>query len=117
PILVPLTALSSFLVSRFSHHPERTGRTVAVLLAGIAAVIVVLCGAAWLWGEPVMHFVFGSQFDLPAGVLVALIASSGLIGSLFARPSTPRARRSAGATAGSGPDAAGAAASSCPATP
>lgn len=92
PILVPLTALSSFLVSRFSHHPERTGRTVAILLAGIAAVILVLCGAAWLFGEPVMHFVFGEQFDLSAGILVALIASSGLIGALFVSGSAVLAR-------------------------
>ncbi|MFJ8895811.1 lipopolysaccharide biosynthesis protein [Leifsonia sp. NPDC102414] len=82
PILVPLMALSSFLVSQFSHHPERATRTMLTIIAGIAAVIVVLCLAAWLWGVPVMHFVFGEQFDLGAGVLVALIASSGLIGAL-----------------------------------
>ncbi|WP_018190063.1 MULTISPECIES: lipopolysaccharide biosynthesis protein [unclassified Leifsonia] len=83
PILVPLTALSSFLVSRFSHHPESMGRTLGLLMAAITVAILVLCGAAWLWGEPVMHLVFGSGFDLSAGVLVALIASSGLIGALF----------------------------------
>lgn len=92
PILVPLTALSSFLVNRFSHHPESTGRTVAVLLAAIAAVIAVLCLAAWLWGQPVMRFVFGAQFDLDSGVLVALIASSGLIGALFVSGSAVLAR-------------------------
>ena len=92
PILVPLTALSSLLVSRFSHHPERTGRTVATLLAGIAAVILMLCAAAWLFGEPVMQIIFGEQFDLGAGVLVALIASSGLIGALFVSGSAVLAR-------------------------
>jgi O-antigen/teichoic acid export membrane protein len=92
PILVPLTALSSMLVSRFSHRPEQTGRTVALLLGGIVVVIGVLCAAAWLWGEPVMHLVFGSQFDLGAGVLVALIASSGLIGALFVSGSAVLAR-------------------------
>jgi O-antigen/teichoic acid export membrane protein len=92
PILVPLTALSSFLVSRFSHHPAGVARTVTLLLGGIAMVIVVLCAAAWLWGEPVMHFVFGEEFDLGAGVLVALIASSGLIGALFVSGSAVLAR-------------------------
>ncbi|MFF9563396.1 lipopolysaccharide biosynthesis protein [Leifsonia sp. NPDC014704] len=100
PILVPLTALSSFLVSRFSHHPERTGRTVASLLLLIAAVIAVLCAAAWLWGEPVMRFVFGPQFDLDAGVLAALIASSGLIGGLFVSGSAVLARNLHGLYAG-----------------
>lgn len=92
PILVPLTALSSFLVNRFSHHPESTGRTVAVLLGAIAAVIALLCLAAWLWGQPVMRFVFGPEFDLGSGVLVALIASSGLIGALFVSGSAVLAR-------------------------
>ncbi len=96
PILVPLTALSSFMVSRFSHHPDRTGRTVAVLLAAIAAVVVVLCAAAWLWGEQVMRLVFGAEFDLAPGVLVALIASSGLIGALFVSGSAVLARNAHG---------------------
>ncbi|NYD72634.1 hypothetical protein [Leifsonia soli] len=92
PILVPLTALSSFLVSRFSHHPERAARTMAYLFAGIAVVILVLCAVAWLIGEPVMHLLFGPEFDLSAGVLVALIASSGLIGALFVSGSAVLAR-------------------------
>ncbi len=96
PILIPLTALSSFMVSRFSHHPERTGRTVAVLLAAIAAFIVVLCLASWLWAEPIMHLVFGPEFALPSGVLVALIASSGLIGALFVTGSAVLARNAHG---------------------
>jgi O-antigen/teichoic acid export membrane protein len=92
PILVPLTALSSFLVSRFAHHPQQVARTVTLLLGGIAAVIVVLCVAALFWGEPVMRFVFGDEFDLSAGVLAALIASSGLIGALFVSGSAVLAR-------------------------
>ncbi|WP_431220460.1 hypothetical protein [Leifsonia xyli] len=39
-----------------------------------------------------MHVVFGEQFDLSAGVLVALIASSGLIGALFVSGSAVLAR-------------------------
>lgn len=92
PILVPLMALSSFLVSQFSHHPERATRTMLTIIAGIAAVIAVLCLAAWLWGVAVMQFVFGHQFDLGAGVLVALIASSGLIGALCVSGSAVLAR-------------------------
>jgi O-antigen/teichoic acid export membrane protein len=92
PILVPLTALSSYLVSRFSHHPERTGRTVVALLVVIAAVIAVLCLCAWLWSVAVMRFVFGAEYDLGAGVIVALIASSGLIGALFVSGSAVLAR-------------------------
>lgn len=92
PILVPLMALSSFLVSQFAHHPERMPRTMGTLIGGIAVVIAVLCLAAWLWGVTVMQFVFGAQFDLGAGVLVGLIASSGLIGALCVSGSAVLAR-------------------------
>lgn len=92
PILVPLTALSSFMVSRFSHDPTRVARTVAVLLAGIAIVVALLCLAAWLWGETVMVAVFGPEVNLGSGVLVALIASSGTMGALFVSGSAVLAR-------------------------
>lgn len=83
PILVPLTAMSSYLVSRFSHHPDRVGRIVTGLMVGIAVIIAILCLAAWLWGLAAMHLVFGAEYDLGVGVIVSLIASSGLIGALF----------------------------------
>lgn len=83
PVLVPLMALSSYLISRFSRRPEQSGRLVITLLVGLGAAVAVMCAAAWLWGVAVMHFVFGAQYDLGAGILVALIASSGLIGALF----------------------------------
>lgn len=82
PILVPLTALSSFLVNRFSHHPERVGRSLAVIIGGLAAFAAVLCLGAFLIGVPVMRFVFGPEFDLDAGSLTALVGSAALIGVL-----------------------------------
>ncbi|SEB00338.1 Membrane protein involved in the export of O-antigen and teichoic acid [Leifsonia sp. 21MFCrub1.1] len=83
PVLVPLMALSSYLVSRFSHQPERAGRLAAVLLAGLAGLVGVLCLGTWLWGEPVLRWIFGPTFIITSGVLTALVASSGMIGALF----------------------------------
>ncbi|CAM5508639.1 hypothetical protein [Leifsonia shinshuensis] len=82
PILVPLTALSSFLVSRFTHHPEQVARTLTAIMAGIAALAAVMCLCAYLFGLPVMKAVFGPQFDLAPGALTALVGSAALIGAL-----------------------------------
>lgn len=82
PILVPLTALSSFLVSRFTHHPEQVARTLTAIMAGIAALAAVMCLCAYFLGLPVMKAVFGQQFDLAPGALAALVGSAALIGAL-----------------------------------
>lgn len=82
PILVPLTALSSFLVSRFTHHPEQVARTLTGIMAAIAALAAVMCLCAYLFGLAVMKAVFGPQFDLAPGALAALVGSAALIGAL-----------------------------------
>jgi O-antigen/teichoic acid export membrane protein len=82
PILVPLMALSSFLVSQFARMPQGASRLALRLSALIAAVVAVLCLCAWAFGVPVVVAVFGGQFDLDAGTLTALVASSGMIGVL-----------------------------------
>lgn len=92
PILVPLTALSSFLVNRFSHHPERVGRSLVLIIGGLAAFAAVLCLCAFLFGVPVMRFVFGAEFDLDAGSLSALVGSAALIGALSVTGSAVLAR-------------------------
>lgn len=100
PVLVPLMALSSYLVSRFSHLPEQAGRTMTVLLLGLAGVVAVLCLGTWLWGEPVLHWIFGPEFGISGGVLTALVASSGLIGALCISGSAVLARDLHGLYAG-----------------
>ena len=92
PILVPLMALSSFLVSQFARAPHGAGRLVTRLTALIAAVVAVLCLCAWAFGVPVVVAVFGGQFDLDAGTLTALVASSGMIGVLCVTGSAVLAR-------------------------
>jgi O-antigen/teichoic acid export membrane protein len=82
PILVPLMALSSFLVTQFSRRPDRVGRLMGLLLAAIAVIIAILSLVTWAWGPEFMRVVFGAEFAFPPGVLVPLVASSGLIGAL-----------------------------------
>ena len=92
PILVPLMALSSFLVSQFARAPQGAFRLVTRLSALIAGVVAVLCLCAWAFGVPVVKAVFGAQFDLDAGTLTALVASSGMIGILCVTGSAVLAR-------------------------
>jgi O-antigen/teichoic acid export membrane protein len=82
PILVPLMALQSYLVTRFSLRPEAVAKLVVRLLALIAVIIGLLAFAAALIGTQVMSLVFGAGFALPPSVLAPLVASSGLIGAL-----------------------------------
>lgn len=92
PILVPLMALSSFLVSQFARAPHGAARLVTRLTALIAAAVAVLCLCAWAFGVPVIVAVFGAQFDLDAGTLTALVASAGMIGVLCVTGSAVLAR-------------------------
>ncbi|MDQ1581487.1 MAG: hypothetical protein QOD05_2262 [Microbacteriaceae bacterium] len=82
PILVPLMALQSYLVTRFSVRPEGVARLILKLFVAIVVVIGVLSIATALWGTELMGTVFGAGFSLPSVVLVSLVASSGLIGAL-----------------------------------
>ncbi|MFF1878063.1 hypothetical protein [Leifsonia sp. NPDC058230] len=82
PILVPLMALQSFLITRFAVAPERVRRTLLALVGAILAATVLLGAAAWLWGGALLGLLFGAAFVLPPEVLIALIGSSGLVGVL-----------------------------------
>lgn len=83
PVLVPLTALSSFLVARFARRPEAIlGRATRLLLL-VAGTGAVLALAAALWGRAVLQPIFGAGFDIGGPALGALVAAAVLIGELF----------------------------------
>ncbi len=82
PILVPLMALQSFLVTRFSLQPATAPKLILRIFVGIAIVIALLALATFLWGTQLMGLFFGTGFALEPAVLVPLVASSGLIGAL-----------------------------------
>lgn len=83
PVLVPLTALSSFLVARFARRPDTIlGRATRLLLL-VAVAGAVLALAAALWGPAVLRLIFGSGFDIGGPALGALVAAAVLIGELF----------------------------------
>lgn len=83
PVLVPLTAISSFLVARFARRPEAIRGRALRLLALVAAVGALLAVVAAVWGQPVLRLIFGSEFAVGGAALGALVAAAVLIGALF----------------------------------
>ena len=74
PILVPMFALQSYLITRFAGSPAGPWRLIGQAFAVIAVLMVFLAGASALWGDRL--------FDLSASALVPLVVSSGFIGAL-----------------------------------
>lgn len=83
PILVPLTALQSMLITRFSALSRNaSSRLILLLFAGLAAFTAVAAGLAGLWGEPILGWLFGRGFALDGALLAWLVAASGCLGLL-----------------------------------
>jgi hypothetical protein len=82
PILVPLMALQSYLITRFAVAPERVRMTLIFLLGAILVAMILLAAVTWLWGSALLGIFFGHDFALAPAVLVPLVTSSGFIGAL-----------------------------------
>jgi O-antigen/teichoic acid export membrane protein len=82
PLLVPLMALQSLLIKRFSDADDRlTAQVVRLDIACVAVAAVLAAGAAAV-GPAIVEVVFGAEFVLPHHVFGALVLSSGLIGAM-----------------------------------
>lgn len=84
PILVPLTALQSMLIARFSSAREGSAKLLVVVVAGLAAFTALIAGFVWLWGGPLLNSFFGEGFVLAPATLAGLVAASGCLGILTA---------------------------------
>lgn len=95
PIVVPVIALQSFLISVvFRGQPTiAPGRFFRLL--GIAAVGVgVLAGLGALIGPPVISFISAGRFELSSGALAVIVASAGLVAAMcVTAPALIAARR------------------------
>jgi hypothetical protein len=82
PIVIPLLALQSYFIVRFSEKPQsamrRSLRIAAVVF--VAAVGIALLGA--LVGPAILRAVFGEEFLVSEFLIFGYIASSGLIAAL-----------------------------------
>ena len=82
PILVPMMALQSYLITRFTSNPAGVSKLIGQAALLIAGVMVVLAAATALWGTWALRTFMGADYALPTGALVPLVVSSGFIGAL-----------------------------------
>jgi O-antigen/teichoic acid export membrane protein len=82
PLLVPLMALQSFLVTRFTTQPGEILRGIRTITTWIAATVAVLGILVAVAGEWALEVFVGPEFGLGPVVLVILVVSSGLIAVL-----------------------------------
>lgn len=84
PILVPLTALQSMLIARFSADRSRANALLAKVVLVVVALTAVIAGVLGLWGAALLEFFFGAGFVLGPGLLAGLVAAAGCLGILTA---------------------------------
>ena len=82
PILVPMMALQSYLITRFTNHPDQIGKLIGQAAALIGVVMLVLAAITAPWGTWALRTFMGQGYALPAEALVPLVVSSGFIGAL-----------------------------------
>lgn len=82
PILVPLMALQSYFVTRFTNNRAQTWKLIGQSFGLIALVMAVLSTVTALWGTWALSTFVRPDFALSATALVPLVASSGFIGAL-----------------------------------
>ena len=82
PVLVPLMALQSYLVTRFTGLTASPWPLIRRAFVMLALAMLVLAGATWLWGTAAFETLIGEEFALSTAALVPLVVSSGFIGAL-----------------------------------
>ncbi len=82
PLLVPLMALQSYLVTAFTLRRGDERRLLATWLVVVAAGAAVVAAVVWLAGEWALDVFVGADFALPATLLALLVLAAGCIGAL-----------------------------------
>lgn len=82
PIVVPVIALQSFLISTVFRGgrvlPGKLLRLLALSLAGVAA----LAGIGWFIGPPLISWVSAGRFEIHGWMAAAIVASAGLVAAM-----------------------------------
>lgn len=80
PIVIPLLALQSYMISVLRHAGDALLRRLAVWVAVGAVVVGVLSVIAFWLGPPIIAAVSGGRYTISAGMAAAIVASAGLVG-------------------------------------
>lgn len=79
PIVVPLLALQSYLISIFRGGGRTMLRRILIALLAAASGVVVLTVAAWFLGPWVIAFISGGRFQIDPAMMAAITASAGVV--------------------------------------
>lgn len=82
PLLVPLMALQSYLVTAFTLRRDEQRRLLVTWLGIVAVGAVAIATVVWLAGEWALDVFVGPEFALPASLLAGLVLAAGCIGAL-----------------------------------
>lgn len=82
PILVPMMALQSYLVTRFTNDRDALWAFLFRVVGGIVVVMALLGLATWWAGRWAFVTFVRADFELSTAALVPLVVSSGFIGIL-----------------------------------
>lgn len=83
PLLVPLTAFQSYLLTFFASREANIIRALVFFLAVVAIGTAVFAGVTALFGEQVFVWLFGDKVRQVSDLLVPLVCASGMIAGLF----------------------------------
>ena len=79
PIVVPLLALQSYLISIFRGGGRTMLRRILLALVAAASGVVVLAVAAWFLGPWVIEFISAGRFEIDPAMMAAITASAGIV--------------------------------------
>jgi len=82
PLVVPLLALQSFLISVFRGAGRAVMRRVLSALGLAAIAVALLAGAAWLIGPWVIELISRGQYEVSPAMMATITASAGLVGMM-----------------------------------
>jgi len=82
PLVIPLLALQSYLISIFREAGRAVMRRILQVLAVAVVVVAGLAAIAWLIGPWIIDFISQGQYSVAPAMIAAITASAGLVGMM-----------------------------------
>jgi O-antigen/teichoic acid export membrane protein len=82
PILVPLTAMQSILIAKFSREPAKRAKTLALVSSVLIVITLLIATVFFLSGEWLFVRLFGEDYALSGALLAGMVFASGSLALL-----------------------------------
>lgn len=83
PLLMPLVAFQSMIITAFVDHPERAGAAMGKLAAAIGMIAVAGGIAAYFLGPWLMRFIYGANYEVGGVTLGLLVLAAACLALLM----------------------------------